>query len=98
MTVVNLRVLRERIARMQIKGHRQPLNLRPERSEAGEVIVEHLRAVAGLGEAIDESALEAELCNATGELACCLFGILHRQRSETLKPVRSFGDLGGQIV
>ena len=91
-------ILREWIARMQIKGHIELFDLGPERPIAIEVIIGNCPRVSDLGEAVHKSALEAESVDRAVEFGDCQVRILHRECRERLKAVGTLCNLFGQIV
>jgi hypothetical protein len=88
----------QRIARMQIERHAEPLDLGPERPVLRQVVIDRAVGLADLREAVHQRALEAEVLDAAHELARGGLGVLHRQRREAREAVRAAGHLLGQGV
>src|SRR5208282_146204 len=75
----------ERLARMQINGHIQFLDLRPERPIFWKIEVVRGIFLPNLRVAVDQCADEAKLLDATLELFDRFVRVLHRQRRERTK-------------
>src|SRR5579883_3591076 len=98
MALVDLRLARQRIARMQVERNVESLHRLPERPVLRQVVIDHAVGDAYLREAVDERAAEAELADAAGELARGELGVLHRQRRERLATAGALAHLLGQAV
>ena len=98
MALIDLGVARQRIARMQIERHVEPLDRRPERPVLRQVVIDRGLRVADLRKAVDQRAAKAELLDAAFEFARRAVGVLHRQRGEALKAVRPLAHLFGEII
>src|SRR5689334_310185 len=98
MAVIDLAVARQRIARMQIERHVEPFDHGPERPKLRQIVVNDFVRSAGLRETVDQRAAKAKLLDAAFELARRAFGVLHRQRRQSLKSIGALGDLFGEIV
>ena len=98
MAFIDLGVARQRIARVQIERHVEPLDRRPERPVLRQIVIDGGVGVADLREAVDQRAAEAELLDAALEFARRDLGILHRQRGKALETVRPLGHLFGEII
>src|ERR1051325_9178042 len=68
MSLVNRTVLRQWIARVQIEGQAGVLDRGPERPVLWQIVIDRPLAVAGLREAVDQRAAEAERLDAAVEL------------------------------
>src|SRR5690348_13159638 len=97
-SLVYLAVARQRIARMQIERHIEPLDRRPERPILRQVVMDNFVCIAGLREAVDQRSAETKLLDATLELPRRAIGILHRQRGQSLKSIGPLGHLFGEII
>src|SRR5205823_13932294 len=68
MALINL-AARQRIARMQIKRHIEPLDHGPERPILRQVVIDDVVRTAPLRETVDQRAAKAKVLDATLELA-----------------------------
>ncbi len=98
MAFVALPMARQRIARMQVKRHAEPLDLGPERPILRQVVINRGVGGADLGKTVDQRALEFEIAHAALEFGGCGLRILHRQRRERGKAVGPLGDGGRQRI
>ena len=98
MTLVDLRVARQRITRVQVKRHIETFHRRPERPILRQVVIDGCFSVVDLREAIDQRAAKAELLHAALEFTRRARRILHRQCRKSLKPVRPLAHLLGEII
>ncbi len=98
MALVALLLVERNFARMQVERNAEPLDLGPERPELRQVVIDDGVGSADLRIAVDQRALEAEIVDAAGKFTRGFQRILHRQRGETCKTVRTPGDLFGQHV
>ena len=87
MAVVDLRVARQRIARMQIERHVEPLHRRPERPVLRQVVIDRGVVVVDLRKAVDQRAAETEFLHAALELA-------GRARRDPASPARQGPESG----
>src|ERR1051326_2030681 len=98
MTVVNARVARQRVARMQVERHVEPLDHGPERPVLRQVVIGHGVGAIELRKSVDQRAAEAEFLDAALELARGEVRVLHCQRREALKSLRALDHLLGEII
>ena len=90
---IDLRILRRRVARVEIERDVQPCEFGPERAVHRQIVIERFGTVGAIGKPVHQRAAKAQIGDAARCLACGGVGILHRQCGEALEPVRSAGDL-----
>ena len=98
MAVIDFRVARQRIARMQIERHVEPLRRCPERPVLRQVVIDRHVGVADLREAIHQRAAETQLFHTALKLA-------RRDPRDPASPARQgpkaigpLADLLGEII
>ena len=98
MALVDARVGRQRVARVQVERHVERRDRRPERPVSLKVVIDRPVDALDFGKAVHQGALEAQLPHAALQLAGSHVRILHGQRGQRLEPVRPLGDLLGQEI
>ena len=74
MAVIEPAPARQRVARVQIERHVELLHRAPERPVLRQIVIEHVVRRAGLREAVDQRADEAELLDAAGQFGAAASG------------------------
>src|SRR5215472_5667828 len=98
MSIIDLRVGRQRIARVQVEWNVQALDGLPERPILRQVVIEYDVRIACLTKSVDESSFEVELGDTTFKLAGGQIRLLHGQSGKSTKTIWPLGNLRGESI
>src|SRR6516164_1345790 len=93
MARIDLRLRRQGITRMQVEGNVERLHHLPEWPVLRQVVIDARARIVYLRKAVDESSSESQLADAAIQLPAGKIGILHRQRRQRLKSIRTLAHL-----